>query len=759
MGTGFVIVAAALIAAAEVGGADGEPRAPRHWPTDGIPVGGFTSKLSDDPKVMQERIVALQDVGLSYAYVVAHRSSKSLTVSLEVADRLGFALVPHMDTYVALLSNPTSRDSKLPLPRPGYKGTINVGETDWAQRYASGELVYCTWGDGYPYADPLAPVARRAMRSVVCEMADTMKGHPAGRLISYDDEYYMWYDYTGKGMPIYSPWAYQTMRALAGYSGRQLDYHRKPGYVADGKDPFVAVRHTLGYQYGSDSISLGFHAQDLSQVLHARAPGIRDFTTPGAVRGETDVAMIELYDSLYNTAVLTDAFHCDRARARTTADHPLYVLIGWWADQPPELQYMARRISTAARLAMLRGAQSVCLAPVKQMLANAPWKAQVIRAGEDARLYGPLLRKLKLQPSRVGLLWSDVTLSHQQSMDWPKVREAAKQGKHFETPWEHLHAVGELSYAALCCAGLPPRVITERGVLDGVLSELDVLVMVNHQYSETRLMRRYDQFVQRGGVILADPTSSVIPKGAKIVDYDANAWTRHIEAGDRIHNGKDAAKYTATHRLMRGLIMGAAPKLRQALAPYVRDRTFQMETSGPIVPYEARAAGCRYLLAINTDVLDKAEQTLRFRHDGVVYDLTAGGKTVKLGEAIDGFRQAKLALGPGEWAIWMLADRPIERLGALVATRSGPFAVRCTAWDDEGFPLGGAVPFCVKTPTGKQWGAMEHGMGAAWIWSGLKLDEEVSVECLGATVKAEWIDDPGHAAQQTQGAAETITTP
>ena len=98
MGTGFVIVAAALIAAAEVGGADGEPRAPRHWPTDGIPVGGFTSKLSDDPKVMQERIVALQDVGLSYAYVVAHRSSKSLTVSLEVADRLGFALVPHMET-------------------------------------------------------------------------------------------------------------------------------------------------------------------------------------------------------------------------------------------------------------------------------------------------------------------------------------------------------------------------------------------------------------------------------------------------------------------------------------------------------------------------------------------------------------------------------------------------------------------------------------------------------------------------------------
>jgi hypothetical protein len=543
-------------------------------------------------------------------------------------------------------------------------------------------------------------------------------------------------------MPIYSPWSRQTIKDLSGYAGERLEWHHPPGYVADGKDPFVAVRHTVGYRQGFYNNALSFHHADLSNVMHRHAPGVNDFTTPGAFGGETAVQMVEMYDATWNSSVLHDAFDVDHVWSTAGPKARPHALIGWYDNQPADLEYLARRINVSARLAMLRGCESLAFAPGGPMLAKPQWREQILKSAAEAKRFGTLLRRLERTPSRVGLLWSETTVSHQTAMDWPKVRELAAQKKYFESPWEHLHAVGETAYGALCGAGFPPRVITERDVAEGVLDELDVLVLVNHQYSETRLMRRYEAFAKRGGLILADKSTKALPPGAKVFDIDGNAWNDAIVAGKRHGSGDDTAKYLTTYGLNLSITQAMGKALHEAIDDAVKGATFRKPASGAIVPWEARAAGAKYLLAINSDVKDAREEAIVIVHTGPIYDLisgqTIGSDIDKLGE-----QHTRMKLGPGDWAIWMLAERPVAKLGAQVAVASEPAAVRCMAWDDEGFPMTGVVPFRVQTRAGAAYGIAEHGAGAVWLNGRLLPDDPAQVECLGQTVNAPMLKETG----------------
>ena len=138
---------------------------------------------------------------------------------------------------------------------------------------------------------------------------------------------------------------------------------------------------------------------------------------------------------------------------------------------------------------------------------------------------------------------------------------------------------------------------------------------------------------------------------------------------------------------------------------------------------------------IEIRVEKKQETKISFRHNGPIYNLTLGGKEIVVDKDSTGKCWMKLSFPPGGWGIWLLVQRPVSKVGALLVNSNSPAVIRCQIWDDEGFPMRGVIPFSVRIGNKVYWGAAEHGVGNLWIWKDIGKDNKLVVDVLGRTVQ------------------------
>ena len=284
----------------------------------------------------------------------------------------------------------------------------------------------------------------------------------------------------------------------------------------------------------------------------------------------------------------------------------------------------------------------------------------------------------------------------------------------------------------MCYAGFMPRVITEQDVLDGVLNEIDVLVLINHQYSEKRLVREYEKFAEKGKLVIADSSSSIFPQGTLIIDYDTTRWNKMITAGKRNWWGSPEQRM-ASYKLGQSYINEFANQLYKVLRKKFPS-DLQKDAVSPIVFFPADAGGCKYLIALNADIADDHTVSFKFPHTGPVYDLLEN----RFYQKSEGSFADKITLPPGGWKIWMFSPGKISSVKALVLVRENPAVVRLQVWDDEGFPARGVIPCIVEVGNDKIYSAVENGAGEIRIFHDLDPHQKVKVDLPGNTVIADW---------------------
>ena len=724
------------------------------WHSDSVVIGAY--KLSNPENTPLEKMKAeiqeMKQIGFDFAMfdVWGLPNAPHLQPLLDYADRQKFSLVPHLSAIAALLREldsqgkptwkRTPKGAKPPVARDTPPYIYGIGEESWAQRWKDGSIVYeGAWKDHpYPFPDMWAPVARNMFRDVVRQAANVLANHPGVKMISYDDEYRYWFDFIGnRGIPIHSPWSQKVVSALSVTNSSLPKEPLPSGYVANGQDPFTGIRYTIGHKFFHfTDPSIDFHATDLSKVLHGHTRGVSDFFSTGAFGAGTDIVMCRAYSTERYDPILADAFAYDYAHSVSGGQAKMFDLIGWWQKQKDWHCYSSR-IRKAARLVLMRGPDGITFAPTTVLLSVPEMREQLVAAIKDIRKFGPLFRRIELQRPKIGMLWSDTTLSHQQleNSNWLSLQPGDKNRN---WRWEEHKLSAHIAYSALWQAGYLPRVITEEDILDGVLNDLDVLVLINHQFSETRLVREYESFIKRGKLVLADKSSSVVPSNAIVLDSDCSRWCRAMEAGKRNwwDNNKDA--YLKTYNESYKLIQKMAIVFRKALeGNEFCEMLAEKDSANPVVVATAKGAGAKYLIALNSDMLKKHNVEISFQHEGPMYNLVQPGKKTAIEKDSDGKNRMKLSMSPEDWGIWLLAERPIAKVGALLVNAKCPAVVRCQLWDDEGFPMRGVVPFCVRVSDQVHWGVAEHGVGTLWIWRDIGEEDNVIVDVLGRTVYAE----------------------
>lgn len=716
------------------------------WGRDRVLIGAYKLAYPDSTPLadLKQEVDDLQGLGFDFAYfdVWGVPGADALQPLLDYADERRFSLVPHINACLAPLRELDAAGKaqwkKTPegaTPPEGAKPYIyGIGEESWAQRWRDGSIVYeGAWrGRPFPYPDMWAPAARNSFRQAVRDTAELLASHPSVGLISYDDEYRYWFDFMGdRGIPVFSPWSQRMMSLAPGETQVPEDY-LAPGHVAGKGDDFVGVRYTTGYQfYDFTDPSLDFHVSDLSRTLNGHARGVGDFFTTGAYGADSTWVLARAYATERNDPPLADVFSVELAERMARDDAALAVLLGWWQSEL-NTPYYNRRLALATRLAMMQGPRAIVIAPTHALRSVAEFRQTLKEVIGEIESMGPLLQRLELKTPRVGLLWSDTTLSYQQlgESNWQD-SPAGSADRNWR--WEEHKLSAHIAYSALCRAGFRPRVITERDVLNGVLDELDALVLANHQYSETRLVREYDGFAERGGLVVVDRSTAVKPKRAKQIESNAAQWCRAMEAGKRDWWSRDPAAHLSTYRTAQELIAEMADDFRAVLPSRLRVDVEKDSTSA-LMAWKARAAGADYLCLINSDLESAVNNKLLVDHRGPVYDLTSGGRAVAIEQLREKAERAwTVSLDPAAWSIWLLADRPLETIKAVLVTGEAPAAIRCQLWDDEGFPMRGIVPVVVRWKDRVFHGVAEHGVAMIWIPEEIGPGEQLRVEALGMT--------------------------
>jgi hypothetical protein len=162
-----------------------------------------------------------------------------------------------------------------------------------------------------------------------------------------------------------------------------------------------------------------------------------------------------------------------------------------------------------------------------------------------------------------------------------------------------------------------------------------------------------------------------------------------IQDGKRKMSPPEAA--TATRKLVDRVILDSVAPVKRAL----RDVPMPIASDSAHLIWTLRRSGsCRYLIVYNADVLRAQRGTVRFLHEGPVYDLTVGGP-VKTGS--DGDRQSvHLALPAGGWKVLLLSLVKVGRVTARV-DRSGQVATLVvTVRDHLERAFSGIVPVHVE---------------------------------------------------------------
>jgi|GEM_PF-4238747 len=710
---------------------------------DRVLIGAYKLSYPDSTPLekLQQEIDDLQSLGFDYAYfdVWGVPKTQALQPLLSYADQKRFLLAAHLNVCMSPLrivddqGKPQWKKTPpgAPLP-PGAKPHIyGIGEETWAQRWRDGSVVYeGAWrGHPFPYPDMWSPAARQFFRQTTRDAAQLLASHPSVKLFSYDDEYRYWFDFVGdRGIPVFSPWSKQIIGLAPGSPDVPAGEPPAPGYVSGSNDAFAGVRYTTGYQFFDfTDPSLDFHVSDLSRVLNQESAGVHDFFTTGAYGGDTGWTMARAYATERNDPPLSDAFSLAFARRKAGGNGDTAVMIGWWLDHL-NTPFYNRRLQLATRLTLMDGPRSIVFAPTNTLRSIPEYRASLQQAVAEIEQIGPLFRRIQLQQPRVAMLWSDTTLSYQQlgESNW-KDKPAGDPARNWR--WEEHKLAAHITYAALCQAGYRPRVITERDVLDGALREIDVLVLSNHQYSETRLVREYEAFVARKGLVIADKSSAVKITNARKLQADASQWCREMEKGNRDWWSRELAAHLKTYRTAQGLIDAMAKELRPILTTKL-PADVSSETVGRVVTTKAQGAGAEYLVIVNSDLENAGSTRLKLEHTGVIYDLTSGGAQVDRSslQASEG-----LKLDPADWRVLMLADRPLQTVKAVLVTGQSPAIIRCQLWDDEGYPMRGVVPIQVRVGDQIHHGVAEHGVGTLWLPHAVESGADLKVQALGMT--------------------------
>src|SRR5690606_17048145 len=143
---------------------------------------------------------------------------------------------------------------------------------------------------------------------------------------------------------------------------------------------------------------------------------------------------------------------------------------------------------------------------------------------------------------------------------------------------------------------------------------------------------------------------------------------------------RDPAAHLSTYRTAQELIAEMADDFRAVLPSRLRVDVEKDSTSA-LMAWKARAAGADHLCLINSDLESAVNNKLLVDHRGPVYDLTSGGRAVAIEQLREKAERAwTVSLDPAAWSIWLLADRPLETIKAVLVTGEAPAAIRCQLW-------------------------------------------------------------------------------
>lgn len=728
-----------------------------------IIIGGYKLKNPESTSMdeLSEQMKQAKELGFDYLYmdIWGVPQGRILPKILEFADSINIDIALHLNSSLSLLRKPNiqgpgGRWLNVPaadgiVPFEGFGGVYGVGEEKWAQRWSDGTISFGGGWRGHPFPVPdfWSPCAIGEMRKSIKYIVANLETYSSAKYLSFDDEYRhndeLLY---GGGLAIYSPWSKMVFSKLSNnVSVPQIE--RKPsGYISDGKDYFTPIRYTVDYKwYDFDNRSIDFHVKDKSILLKALGSKLKGFTTTGGFGGRSSIVMCRDYSAERNRPLLSGDFQYQLADSISQGSSARGTLLGWWGHNNRQFGKMYDNwILASSRQALLRGPDHIGFASIISLMSKKEqWRNNLSKAIGEIKRYGPFFKKISIETSRVGILFSNTTISYQQASISP-IEDTTEKLYHTRTTedvsgkkqnWrceEHDDSVSRIAYPALCYAGVVPRVITERDVLDGVLDELDVLVLINHQYSETRLMREYEIFAQKGKLVIADTSSSVFPSKTLIINYDTTQWNKMIVTGKRMWWGQPERRLES-YRLGQLYIVEFADHLQKVLRnKFPSD--LQKDTVNPIVFFQARSAGCRYLIALNADTVDPHTASFRTPHTGPVYDLVENEFHKRSEESFTD----RITLSPGGWKVWMLSPRAVSTIKALVLVRENPSVIRLQVWDDEGFPARGVIPFMVEVGDDKFYSVVEHGAGEIRIFKDLDPNQKVKVNLLGEAGIADW---------------------
>lgn len=699
---------------------------------------------------MKKKIDEMRKIGISYAWldVWGVPGNPQLQKVLNYADQVGFQIVLHLNIQISPLREISPQGEarwKNPLPdseKPyvGFSGLYGMGEKQWAQRWKDDSIAYeGTWrGHPYPMADMWAPAARGIFRRTLRNVLEKLATHPSVKYISYDDEYRYWYDFFkhAEGQAYFSPWSSKVVSALSNLTDIKKKTPDSTGYIATGNDSITALRYTIEptfvpFSYMNESTR--FHINDLSRVFHDnKRYGIEDFTTTGGMGTNSAITLARCYATERAKPVLESIFGYDYAKSTSRKQQKMFSLIGWWSGKKSD--FYSNQIKVLSRFILLRGPESIAYASIQQMFKNPDSKRALVESFKDIKKYGPMFKQLEIQNSKVGLLWSDGTGLYQQQTNGERDKNKFKDTRSWR--WlEHYVAVACLGYPALCQAGYIPQIITEKDVLDESLSGLDVLVMLNHQCSESRLMRKYAKFIKRGGIIITDESSNIKVPGSVFINFDASIQRKAYENGER--NWWDNDKVViASYKKTAERINKLANDLKSKIAGKTKV-PFSKESSNGVIITALSGCGAKYMVAINSNMFSSETATIHFSHNGPIYRLEVPGEKVEYGKEQSMRSDVNISLPPNQMTMWLLTERPLAKVYALVVCNDDPAVIRCQLWDDEGFPMRGVIPFKVKTGENIYYGATKHGIGYVWLPEGIDKKAIVTVSALGKTIVAQ----------------------
>jgi len=246
------------------------------------------------------------------------------------------------------------------------------------------------------------------------------------------------------------------------------------------------------------------------------------------------------------------------------------------------------------------------------------------------------------------------------------------------------------AYHVLQYAHLQPEIIYEETVIDMGLEGYKLLVLADCDVLPASVVQKIKDFQRAGGIIIGD--DRLCP--ALAPDIRMSRYERTKQA--------DADKAALIDRAIE-----LAGQLKEHYQPYVASSV------ADVLPYRRRYGSSDYLFAINDrrefgsyvghhrlvmeQGLDASSEFSVRRQNGLVYDLLEH-RIVKTTIA-DGMMYWPVELEPGGGRLWLITEKPIERLAvraAKEAQRSSAFPIEVAVTDSADTAIDAVIPMEIR---------------------------------------------------------------